>query len=159
MLSQLDNDCRTLTKLHHKYIVGSAKKAIVINVNMFICNFTYAVSKAIDSPSYKVYITSKAIKHLYDKKPAVEYDFILINLHKVIKYPDHIYLNKQGKRGNYCFTKTIDSKILFCSLEIVNGENKPNENEWYVVTAFWVNERYLKNYTLTWSWKGGMPSS
>ena len=87
------------------------------------------------------------IKHLYDKKPAEEFDFIIDNLHKIIKYPNYIYKNKKEKRGDWCFVKKIKNELYISSLE-------REEEILEIVTVFRIRkEKYLKNFKLLWSWE------
>jgi hypothetical protein len=102
----------------------------------------------------KIYINSKVIKHLYDKRPAQEFDFIIRNIVSILKYPDRIYRNKRGKRGDYCFLKIIDGVCYLCCIEICM-RNDQEKIRFEVVTTFIVTEKYLSDYELLWEWKGG----
>jgi len=134
---------------------------------MFLCHLTQAVLNGIETGGNLsgVYITSRLLKHLFDKKPAEEFMFLLDNLHKVVKYPDKIYKNKDAKRGSLCFIKRIGDFEYLCSLEVailtfehgstgLGGEKK----EIQIATAFRLrDDRYIKNYTLLWDWGNGNP--
>lgn len=102
------------------------------------------------------------LKHLYDSKPAEEYEFILRNMVSIVRYPDQLYDNKGGKRGQFCFVKAIKEDDYICSLETsaeVTSEEKIEEIN-FVVTAFRVRRSsYLREYKLLWDRKGGVPSS
>lgn len=138
--------------LYKKHIKGTTEKAIVVDIDVFLCHLTTAVLKIIEQEK-RVYLNSKALKHLYDKKPAEEFEFILNNLQIIVEYPEHIYKNKNPKRGHYIFSKSIQGKNYLCSLE------SKSDGLW-VVTAFRVRDKkYLNDYNLLWSWKGGTPSS
>jgi hypothetical protein len=145
-----------LKNLYKQHIKGTASKAVVNEITASICRVTNTVGRCVNNHvvcGHKVHITTRALKHLYDKKPAEEFDFIVDNLHKVVKYPDNIYKNKNPKRGNLCFTKTLNGNIYFCSLEV-------SEEEMYVVTCFRIRkESYLNDYELLWSWRDDNPSS
>lgn len=152
----------SLTKLHKLYIQGTEEKTPVVLQTILLCNITNAVMKAINLKGPKIHATTKMLKHLYDSKPAEEYEFILHNLVSIIQYPDEIYQNKDSKRGQFAFVKTIkDFKylssletIVITSLEETSGEMN------FVVTAFRIRkEGYLQNYKLLWNWKGDIPSS
>jgi hypothetical protein len=138
--------------LHKKYIKGSEKNAIVQIVQAFMCNLTAAVVNGISCPSNKVYISTRVLKHVYDKRPAEEFDFLIENLHLIIKFPDLIFKNKSGKRGEFCFVKEIKGKKYLCSIEIIN---KVDIVQCEIATFFRVDSDYLKNYELLWEWKGG----
>ncbi len=148
-----------LRSLHEKHIVNTAPETMVTLVKVHFCHLTNHVCKGvliagIDLP-LKVYINTKVLKHLYDKRPAQEYDFILINLELLITFPEYVYKNKNPKRGDICFVKEIDDIKYFCSLEIAGEES-------HIVTAFRLKpnkESYLNSYELLWSWKDGEPSS
>jgi len=157
MPNSIDISCKTLRVLHQKYIKYTPQKALVKNETMFLCNLTKATMIGCQTNSQKVYITTRVVKHLYDKRSAAQYDFIIQKLHQVIKFPDDVYLNKSGKRGKLGFCKKFDEIMLFASLE----ENTFNDNwkELYVVTVFETDTDYLKKCTLIWSWRGGNPSS
>ena len=143
-----------LERLHREYIRGIEKKAIVVDKRVLLCHITYAVRRGISLSSNNAYINTRVLKHLYDKRPAEEYDFIIHNLHKILRYPDCIYKNRQEKRGEYCLVKDIKNKKYLCSIEV--GELK----EINTATAFRVaDNKYLEKYELLWSWKDDAPSS
>jgi len=97
--------------LHQKYIANTALNALVQNVSVFLCNLTYKVTKEAGLQGYhKVYISTRVLKHSYNKRPAFEYDLIINEIHKIVKYPDKIYKNKESKRGDYCFVKTVKNE-------------------------------------------------
>ena len=134
--------------LHQKYIANTSQNAIVQNVSAFLCNLTYAVTKGVELQGYhRVYISTKVLKHSYDKRPAFEYDLIINEIHKIVKYPDKIYKNKENKRGDYCFVKTIKNEKCLCVVE--KGEQRLE-----VVTFYRVpKEKYLDGFSLVWSWR------
>jgi hypothetical protein len=154
----------SLTKLFKKYIKNTEEKSVVVEITIFLCKLTNAVKTAGNFPSYGVYITTKTLKHLYDKRPAEEFDAILKYLPQLIKYPDNIYVNKNSKRGSYCFDKKIRGLLYWCSVEQTADSNPQESCDGmnYVVTAFRIRktkESYVDSYKLIWSWKGGIPSS
>lgn len=152
----------SLVKLHKLYIQGTEEKAPVVLQTIHLCNTTNAVMKTLSLTSPKIHVTTKMFKHLYDSKPAEEYEFILHNLISIVKYPDRIYENKGGKRGQFCFVKTIKRHDYLCSFETTHTkiEEAKTEEMNFVVTAFRVRKQsYLQNYKLLWSWKDDLPSS
>jgi hypothetical protein len=151
----------SIVELHKKHIKGTPKKTIVADITIVLCNLTYAVSRGCSFKTAKVYVTSKCLKHLYDKRPAEEYDFVLNNLTKIIKFPDHIYENPTGKRGDISFYKTINGCDYLCAIEkdIEPSDTPDVEVANFIVTCFRSDEDYVKNYKLLWSWKGDNPSS
>ncbi len=163
-----------LKDFFHQYIENTPEKSIVVDKKMFLCSLTVAVARGIKiCCARNTYVTTRALKHLYDKKPAEEFLFIVNNLRKIMRYPDKIYLNPKEKRGNFAFVKTVADADYFCSMEIKKipaaivgeiiigcsefGLEKERE-EIHVVTAFRLRDRkYLKNYTLLWDWGDGAP--
>jgi hypothetical protein len=134
-----------------KYVKGTANKAMVINRAMFLCRLSPTVIDNIHLGDLQssVRISSRCLKHLYDQKPAEEFIFLLDNLYTVVKHPQRIYLNKGDKRGGFALVSTIGNDEYFCSIE-------PVPSEVQIATAFRIRDpRYLKNYTLLWSWKDG----
>jgi len=147
------NKIKILKNLHERHVKGTTKEDIVLDERVLLCHLTNTVSKQLNTGENSVYVNTRVIKHLYDKRPAEEYDFIIDNSHKIIKYPDEIYKNKNPKRGDYCFVKKIKEKKYLSSLEISNGEI-------LLVTVFRLNkESYLNDYELLWRWRDGEPSS
>jgi len=146
-----------VAKLFYKHIENTLPKAIVVVETVYICRLTSAVMKIIKLSDYKIYLNTIALKHMYDKRLAEEFDCLICHLHEIVKYPEKIYKNKTSKSGDYCLVKKIDGFEYFCSLQ---SSNEDGISKIMVVTAFRVNdENYLKNYELLWSWKGGVPSS
>lgn len=152
-----------LQEFFKKYIKDSPEKAVVADRKMLLCHLTKAVMEGIniDNSAKNIYVTSRCVKHLFDKKPAEEFFFIINHLHKIVKYPDKIYKNRNGKRGNFCFVKKMGNEKYICAIEILEtnliGENL-NIKEITIATAFRLrNEKYIKNYTLLWDWGNGNP--
>lgn len=149
-------------RLHKRYILGTKPEAPVVLVTVLLCNLTAAVMKTNFFISPKVHLKTKVLKHMYDKKPAQEYDFVIRHLSEVVMYPDKIYQNLDSKRGDYLFLKQIVGQVIICSIEKCASED-PNDDGSevnVVVTALYLRkETYLKNYKLLWSWKGDIPSS
>ena len=134
--------------LHQKYVANTAQKAIVQDISVFLCNLTYAVTNGIGLHGHhKVYISTKVLKHSYDKRPAFEYDLIVNEIHKIIKYPDKVYQNKESKRGDYCFVKIIKNERCLCVVE--------KGNECLEIVTFYrvPKEKYLDSFPLVWSWR------
>ncbi len=140
--------------LYKKYVKGTIKRGVVKLTSVLLCVLTNAIIRGIKIEHNKVYISTRVIKHIYDKRPAEEFDFLLLNISDIVKYPDFIYSNKQAKRGNFVFVKELKNYKYFCSIEETqkDGELKCLE----IVTFFRINDNnYLKNYELLWKWEGG----
>lgn len=152
----------SFVKLFKLHVEGTEAKGLVVDKTILLCNVTKAVAKACKLKSEKIYINTKVLKHLYDKKPAEEFDFIIHNLQTIAKYPDTIYKNIESKRGSFIFVKELKNDKYLCSIEIVDNFkiNEVIEDANFIATSFRVrNENYLKKYELMWSWKDGRPSS
>lgn len=144
--------------LYKKYVRHTPKKGIVQIIQVYLCHLTSAVAKGIDAPCNKVYLSTRVVKHVYDKRPAEEFDFMLKSVPSIIKYPDRIYKNKGGKRGSYCLVKTISNYKCLVSLEVIEMEDEKTTH-FEVATFFRTDDDYLASYELLWEWKGGTPSS
>ena len=141
--------------LHEKFIKGTQKKMIVPSRRSLICLFTKEVTKAIGCKEEfgRVFITTRCLKHLYDKKPAVEYDSIIQSLDVVASRPDEIYRNLGEKRGSFVFRKKIRNIEFLASIEEVTREE---HCEYEIATCFWFrSQNYLNNYSTLWSWGDG----
>lgn len=131
-----------LINFFNKYIRGTAYKAYVFESKHFICEIDI----------FSVYISTRALKHLFDKKPAEEFSFILEHFTQLVIDPDKIYRNKLEKHGDMCFVTKIDNYEYICSLQ------KISEDELQIVTAFRLrDEDYIKKYTLLWNRGSGKP--
>ena len=148
-----------ILELHKKYIKGTERKAMVPDITVFLCYLTNAVKNALQVSTIATYINTKVLKHLYDKRPAQEYEFLVENIHRIIKYPDSIYKNREGKRGSFCFTKKLKNEKYFCSLEETSLLETKDKTGILVVTAFRIEEKYIEKYELLWSWRDDKSSS
>lgn len=154
----------SIVKLFKRYIRNTEEKAPVVEHTVTLCKLTNAVKMAGNFPNHKVYVTTIALKHLYDRRPAEEFNAILKYLKPLVEFPDQIYEAKAGKRGDFCFVKKFRYLLYLCSIEKTNDRDpeEPYEGMNYVVTVFRLRkgkESYLNHYRLIWSWKDGIPSS
>lgn len=154
---------RVVPLLHHRHIKGTCKGVIVQDVQAFLCNLTKIVSKderlKVFLNTFRVYIKTRVLKHVYDKRIAQEYDFLINHLHKIIRYPDKIYENKNSKRGDFCFFKKIQGVEYICSIERV-AETEEDKFKLEIATFFVLYKKnYLNNYKLLWSREDDNPPS
>ena len=147
----------TVVSLYKKYVRGTDRKAIVQMVIVLLCHLTAAVAKGVGTECTKVYINSRVVKHIYDKRPAQEFDFLISQAEHIVKYPDYIYKNKSGKRGSFCFVKKVNNELWIVSIEII--QQKEIESHCEVVTFFRTNPEYLESFELLWKWEVGIPPS
>ncbi len=150
---------RVIPELYEKYVRGTEKQAVVQNVVVLLCSMTAAVYVGTGMKCKRIYVSTRVLKHVYDKRPAEEFDFLLGNAHQILKYPDRVYKNRDAKKGDFCFVKKINNSLYLASIEVMKsnaGENSHCE----VITFFRVQkESYLNGYELLWEWKVGEPSS
>ena len=138
-----------LDYLYQKHIFSTKWKEKVYETEITICHIKPLVKKALNIQASKVTLTSKSLKHIYDKhvfKTSLknDFDFILEHLRTVIQNPNLIKLNKKGRRGDYCFLKTIGKTTIVCTLQKVSGRL-------FIVTAFLLtDEGYLKEAKTIW---------
>lgn len=104
----------------------------------------------------RVYISTISLKHIYDKRPAEEFDTCISLLENMLKNFDCIYDNssKSGKRGDIMISfMNKDNTRYVLILE-------KNIKTYDVVTFFRIrNQNYLNNYKLIWSREVGTPLS
>ena len=109
-------------ELHKKHIKGTEREALVKEVRVLLCHLNKHIRISLKITEHKVYIKTIVLKHLYDKRNAQEYDFILENLHLIVKNPDKIYKNKSEKRGiKYQNAGLFLQNMLQFSLSWSNG--------------------------------------
>ena len=141
-----------------QYVKGTTKKAIVRLLTIKFCTLTKEVQRVCSFPTTSVHITTRVIKKNYDKRSAEENDFILKNGWKIVYMPSEIYKNKDAKRGDFLFAKSIGNVVYVASIEVSTYAGSPIL---YIASIFRVPKpkSYLSGYELIWSWKGGESSS
>ncbi len=140
----------SVMKLHIAHIAGTPKHSIVKEATAYIEELKY------ENATYSVYLSTRSLKHCYDKRTAQEFDFILSNLNHIISSPNKIYRNKSSKRGEICVTKKIQDSECLCSLEIIKVQQSSAA---HIVTFFIASPEYLSSFELLWERKDGVPSS
>jgi len=138
----------TLFRLDKKYIRLTSKHAAIIIKKILLCTIDKKVVESAQLKTHKLHISTRVMKHVYDKRPAQEYDTALNNLESAMESPDFIFENKQGKRGSMCFVTRLGDKLLWCPVEESIDEN--NHPILEVVTFFLAQYKYAKNYKLLW---------
>jgi hypothetical protein len=147
-----------LWNIHECFIRRTKSEARILALKIRITKITRRTRRAIYSNTRRIYIRTYALKHLYDKKPAEEFDFVIDHLESIVRGPDCVYRNKTNKTGGFCITKKIDDDHYIVIIEVFE-RNTPKE-EIQIVTAFRIRDkRYLENYELLWSWRDGAHSS
>jgi len=132
-------------ELHKRYIKNTEKGALVKEVRALLCHLGKWVRNILRVTEYKIYIKTRVLKHLYDRRNAQEYDFILENLMTIVKSPDKLYLNKSEKRGEFVFYKNINNRGILCSIQ-----KNETDDSFDIVTAFTGKDltSYLKNFEI-----------
>jgi hypothetical protein len=147
-----------LWKLHEDYIKRTKPEAFVLQAKKCVTKTNRKTRKALHCKAKKTYITTRALKHLYDKKPAEEFDFMLDNIISIVRTPDYLYGDTQDRRNRFCLVKHIEEYRYLVAIEII--ERNTEKEEIQIVTAFRVrDEKYLRNYDLLRSWRDGAHSS
>ena len=142
-----------LLKLHKQYIEGTRPKEYVKVFDVLAGQITSEVKKSINIKNPKVYLTSKVMKHIYDrhchdKGQDHVYLFLLENIHLIIKRPDLIRENRDSrkKRGEFVFIADIEGELYACPMEKESvRKGKKLKGRLSVVTAFKLKRkgRYL----------------
>ncbi len=141
-----------LKRLHALYIQNTRPTAFITLTEIQLCNLTFSIKQVLEEnqngEKSKVFVTTRMLKHLYDKKPAEEYDAVVRNMYTIVRYPDEVYISKDRKRGDFAFVKSVEGLRYFSSIEQI-------KDRYYVVTCFRLRkETYLEGYRCIWSWKG-----
>lgn len=131
---------RSLYKIFKKYVRHTTKDYHVAILTDYICNLL----------SKEVFVSTRVIKHAYDKRTAQEFDFLIRHLKKIMESPDEIYKNKDGKTGDICVTKTFDCGRYICVLE-------KTTSGFEVVTFFRIDFKYTNSYELLWKRRAATP--
>jgi len=135
------------------YVRGTAEGSVVFMATVPIAEIATQLRIFLLCENRKVYLNTRSLKHLYDKKPAEEFDFILDNLESIVRTPDLLFRNKKDKRGDFCLVKDIQERRYLVSVEIKHFGWEANLQ---IVTAFRVRGgSYLKGYELLWSRRDG----
>lgn len=138
-----------LEKLFKRHVLGTKYKDIITIKTIPIGNIPSNVKLALNLHGTRVYMTSISLKHIYDKHTyktelGNEFKFILTNLHRIIKSPNQVTSNKTGRKGDYCFIKTIVNKKIIVTLQKV-------DRKLYIVTSFVLkDEGYLSEVKSLW---------
>jgi hypothetical protein len=145
-------------EMHKKYIIGTPEKGMISDGKARVGKIKKIIADLLRCQNRRVYVKTRALKHLYDKKPAEEFDFVIDHLARIIANPDFIYHGRDGRRGNFCFVVEIKESQYIAAMELVEIED--GRQELQIVTAFRMrHERYLNDYELLWSRRDGVSSS
>lgn len=147
-----------LWRVYESKIRRTKPESSIPAIKIRLTKITRKMRTATGCAQKKIYITTHALKHLYDKKPAEEFDYLIDHLITIIRSPDLLYRNKYNKTGNFCIVKKIDEYRYIAIVE-VKAKQTMNE-EISVVTAFRMrDDKYLRTYDLLRSWRDGAHSS
>lgn len=136
----------TIENIHRKHIRYTQEKALIHKETFFLCNLYSSTRNACLIPNKSVSFSTVMLKHLYDKKPAEEYDKIIRYLKESVRHPEKIYKNKQNKTGGFCFVKSFLKQKYFTALQKSSAEETN-----YVVTSFRIRkDTYLNGYEKIW---------
>lgn len=131
-----------------RYILGTPPGARVVLKEILLCSIR---SKPFSLPS-KVYISTKSLKHAYDRRPDFTVDY-LDEIYRTMKDPDYITENTIGKKGSFIFFKRMRrKKFLGCPVEI---SIKNKKEALFCVSFFPTKESYIKKSSVLWSREGG----
>lgn len=141
-----------------RYIKNTPRKGYVKDLRIKVCEMPHKFKTKVGAKDLRVYITTKSLKHMYDVRPAQEFDFLISNIEIAINHPQKIYKNKEGKTGNICLYSEFKKNACFYILDT-------KLSSIHIISAYRLSEvlqkreNYLSGYKLLWSWKGDLPSS
>ncbi len=147
-----------LQQIHDQFIKNQPDGAAVILEIFTLANLTEQVQQHLGLSVGKVHIKTKILKHMYERRPASIYDFLLMHLSEIIRFPERIYQNQEAKKGQFIFAKQFPEGLFMASIE-TNAHPETGQEIHVLITAFKVEQRYLNKYKLIWSWEDGDASS
>ena len=68
---------QVLKNLYEKYIKGIPNGVAVSDKIVFLCHLTNVVKRVLELNFSAVFVRTIPLKHLYEKRPAEEFDFII----------------------------------------------------------------------------------
>lgn len=151
-------------KVFQRDILGTAPEAYITLANVFVCHIptsTHALLRGNKEFSHpRVYISTKSMKHGYDKRPTFTEDNI-DEVCKALKDPDIIARNeiwKDGrmveKRGDFIFFRRLGrrAKFLGCPIEVIEHNG---DGVLFCVSFFPSDENYIAKFPTLWDREGG----
>ncbi len=136
-------------RFYERYVRWTDRGASVGNATLHVGDLDEALRGFLTSGDGGIFLHARALKHVYDKRPAQECDACLSHLSETATIPDLVYEDQRGKRGNYCFVKKLEGDQYLCVLERVGIALE-------VVTFFVIREeKYLARRKLLWSREDG----
>lgn len=146
----------TIRDVYEEYIKGTIDKEHIRLMDVYVASIPVKIAKLLKINSLKIYITTKTLKHIhdrycYDKKCPEIIEDLVEYMPFILKDPDIIKKNKEGKNAEIVFIKTINDKRYACPLERMKIKKRKKELEiYYVETTFIIKKEGLyleKNLT------------
>ena len=147
---------------YNSHIKGTAQKQTIMLARDVLCKIKPSIRNVLSvhriCNEREVFLSTKSLKHIYDrhifdKQSPADFLTIMSSLTKIIRFPDEVRKDMESKRGDFLFVKTINGQPYFISLEV---EQDGTIN---VVSSSATGEKYLKNFTVLWSWGTANPPS
>jgi hypothetical protein len=128
--------------------------------DIYICwidrNIQNVMKKEVYFLNPRSYISTKSIKHAYDRRPSFTRDNVG-EIDGIIRYPDFV-LKDNDKKGDFIFVKRSDlskKKFICCPAEICMRESGHLSVK--CVTFFPTKSRsYLRKFPTVWDREGGL---
>ncbi|MBL8015182.1 MAG: hypothetical protein JNK26_03260 [Candidatus Doudnabacteria bacterium] len=140
--------------IHNRYVAETAPQVFITVKSFAILALNLYINRKLYFRDTVLILSTKTLKHIYDKRPLSDYLVLIKRLRAMISNPDAVYLNKPGRTADLVFTHTYKDQLYLLAIE----ENK-KENELHLVTAFRRRKKDMKGFTLIWSREGGEPPS
>lgn len=147
-----------LWRIHELFIRRTVLESPIRQIKIRITEITKKTRHTVHCAQRRIYMHSRTLKHLYDKRPAEEFDFVIDHIALIIGNPDSLFKNKDGKTGNFCIVKKIGTYSYVVVIEIKNRQTE-NEEIWIVTTFRLQNNSYMRSYDLLRSWRDDTHSS
>ena len=147
-----------LRKVVETYIRKTPWHGAVFNARVICGRLPQQIADIFEMSDRNIWANTRALKHIYDKRTAEEFDFICGDLSEMFHDPDAVYRNKTDKRGHFGILKRYGDLSYFVSVELMSSDLKKPVME--LVTVFRTRDRrYLNDYDLLWSRRDGATRS
>jgi len=143
-----------LFNIHKQHIFLTPKESSCVRKRIFLTTFKLPLD-FLKIKTKRVYISTFGLKHLYDKRTAREYEYLLQYLSQIIISPDAIYKNSSNRHGNIVLHKLLPEGDYIIVLQLSQKKNRGN----YVLTGFRVKQKELNKFKLLWKREAGTPPS
>jgi hypothetical protein len=138
------------------HILNTPYEARIILRNILVCSISDKLYNHLcnvrDFSVPDIYISTRSLKHVYDKRPSVAIEYLDI-LYDALSQPDLILFGKSSGKADFIFCKKLrEDKWLVCPIGI---SYKKNKRFLFCFTFFPARQNYIKKSAILWSREDG----